>query len=365
MNRKILAYLKNNPNSRLQDISNHLGITTVECKKALSYLIHGKYILRKTRLSKNNDGKTSKFLAYQLSPKGNRVLTIQLKKDDKNLMGQHESEDTKKIFLSHAYLDRKIADRIINKLILPNFTLDKKDIFYTSNREMGISVSLNWRNKIKTQIKECKIYLALITTNFQESEMCLNELGAAWALDKTIYPLILPPVNYNNFSLLISDLQALDISKAVNIKSLLNSLQIDLIKIYKLGLRSDANMDDDIAKFGKSLRQFLRKNPALFKPSEAIDREKPKRADYINHIPGRDAILKQSKIEWPNDSAMQEHYINSQMDAIRLLIKLKTQYKNQKLVDIYISDAEKRYPNDFVTQLYAVRQQLDREKLVI
>lgn len=365
MNRKILTYLKNNPNSRLQDISNDLGITTIECKKALSYLINGKYILRKTRLGKNNEGKPSKFLAYQLSPKGNRVLTSQLKKDDINLKGQRESEDTKKIFLSHAYLDRKIADRIINKLILPNFTLDKKDIFYTSNREMGISISLNWRNKIKAQIKECEIYIALITSNFQESEMCLNELGAAWALDKTIYPLILPPVNYNNFSSLISDLQALDISKVINTKSFLNSLQIDLRKIYKVGLRSDANMDDEIGKFGKSLRQFLRKNPTLFKHREPLDREKPKRADYINRIPGRDAILKQSKIEWPNDIAMQDHYINSQMDAVRQLIKLKTQYKNQKLVDIYISKAEKRYPNDFVTQLNAVRQQLDRAKTVI
>ena len=38
--------------------------------------------------------------------------------------------------------------------------------------------------------------------------MCLSELGGAWALNKDISPLLLPPISYDNFGVVISDLQA-------------------------------------------------------------------------------------------------------------------------------------------------------------
>jgi hypothetical protein len=209
-------------------------------------------------------------------------------------------------------------------------------------------------------IQECDIYIALITKNFRESEMCLNELGAAWVLDKIIYPLILPPINYNNFGLLISDLQALDISKPVNIKSFLISLQSDLLKFSEIDFRSGVNMENMIVKFGKSLRQFLRQNPNIFKSKEPKDYKKTERAEYINHIPGIEIIKKQSQIEWPGDTAMQDHYINSQLDAFRKLAKLRVEVKNTKLVEIFIKKAEERYPNDYVNQLNTVKQQIDK-----
>jgi len=96
--------------------------------------------------------------------------------------------DKKKIFLSHAYEDRKIADRIIDKILVPVFELDKRvDIFYTSKRETGIRSSLHWRNKIKSSLINCEIFIALITTNYKQSEMCLGEIGAAWVQKKNLF----------------------------------------------------------------------------------------------------------------------------------------------------------------------------------
>jgi len=216
MIRTILEYIRDHPESSFPEISEGLGIEVEKWKNDFYSLKNDKYLNVIRTKKSDNHGNPLFINSFRLAPKG---LELLLKLSEENKRTQNKNQDSKKIFISHSFKDRKITDRIIKKLLLPIFELDKNDIFYTSNQETGIPISSNWRNKIKTQIKECPIYVALITPNFQSSSTCLNELGAAWVLDKRIYPLILPPISYSNFGLLISDLQSLDISKAVNINS--------------------------------------------------------------------------------------------------------------------------------------------------
>jgi hypothetical protein len=265
MIREILDYLKKHPDSSFPDLKKGLGVPVTDFKDDFYNLKNDKYLSQKTIHGQDSNGNLKSYHVFRVSPKGLELL-LNLSKTE-NLENKENTlkSDSKKVFISHAYNDKKIADRIINKLVLPNLNIEKEDIFYTSKRETGIGISQNWRNTIKHNIIQCKIYIALITSNFQKSEMCLNELGAAWVLNKTIYPIILPPVKLDNFSLLISDLQALIISNPIDIRSFLNSLQIDLEKLYNIGPRTDTDLEKEIIKYGKSLRQFLRKNPSHFK----------------------------------------------------------------------------------------------------
>lgn len=167
----------------------------------------------------------------------------------------------KKIFLSHAYQDRIIANKLIEKLIVPIFILDKEhDIFYTSKRELGIPSSLNWRKRIKKNLCDCNIFIALITSNFKQSEMCLGELGAAWVQNKKIYSLILPPIKYENFSVIVSELQADVLIKKEDIKSFVDSMASELKDRYNIEVKKNIELDLLINNFIRSIKQHLRKN---------------------------------------------------------------------------------------------------------
>ena len=43
----------------------------------------------------------------------------------------------------------------------------------------------------------------MISSNYKKSEICLNEMGAAWALDKRIIPIVFPDVDFESIGWLL------------------------------------------------------------------------------------------------------------------------------------------------------------------
>jgi hypothetical protein len=282
----------------------------------------------------------------------------------------------KKIFLSHAKLDREIANRIIDKLIVPIFNMDKqRDVFYTSRRATGIRSNTNWKDNIKENLTECKIFIPLITINFKNSEMCLSELGAAWALNKDIYPLLLPPINYDNFGVVISELQADNLMSREDIKMLIKTLAVDIKKHYDINL-AENNTDSHITKFLKSMRSYRRRNPDLFNQTlyiqakpETIQKKEIKsksksektRSSIFSEITieEKQGIIDRSKIEWPEDYSMQEYHIKEQVEALNKVREFQAKYKDNSQINGIIERAINEWPKDYTMQVYTFKEQLD------
>lgn len=53
---------------------------------------------------------------------------------------------------------------------------------------------------IREALVNCKIVIFLITEAYMESQFCLAELGAAWALGQTIVPLLVPPLTHEDIA---------------------------------------------------------------------------------------------------------------------------------------------------------------------
>jgi hypothetical protein len=278
----------------------------------------------------------------------------------------------KKIFLSHSYLDREIATRIIDKLIIPIFNIDKQiDIFFTSKRETGIESSINWRNRIKSNLQDCDIFIALFTSNFKESEMCLGEVGAAWVLNKKIYPFILPPVKYENFSVVISELQADILLKKEDLESFVNSIGGDLKRLHNIDYKPNLNIEKCIDSFLKSTKQYLHRNPNLFKPI-SVEAKKEQKQEVIKEIKEiletanpsingeeKKMIKERSKIEWPDDYSMQEYYIDQQIDALTNLRELQTKVKGIPEKVRIVEKAINEWPKDYTMQLYKAEEEIN------
>lgn len=282
--------------------------------------------------------------------------------------------EKKSIFISHAFDDRLIADRLIDKLIIPICLLDKeKDIFYTSKRITGIKPSLNWKEKIKTTIKTCDIFIAIITPNYRKSEMCIGEIGAAWILEKKIYPLIIPPISFNDFNIIVSELQAENLLKFDNVESLINSLKRDVTRLFGNSDFSDNNQDVIIKRFIKSLRQYLRKKPfhevqttnarSIIIENENHDQENEYgNQESIEETEEMKIIKEQSLLEWPDDYSMQLHYINEQKSALKELKRTIANTSNPDLIKIIYNKAKSEWPKDFSMQLHVLKEQIKAYK---
>lgn len=245
-------------------------------------------------------------------------------------------------------------------------------IFFTSKRETGIESSINWRNKIKSNLQDCDIFVALITTNFKNSEMCMGEIGAAWVLNKRIYPLILPPIKYENFSPLIAELQADLLLSRDDIQSFIGSLQLQLMKLYGIDVQDGINTEKSINEFLKSTKNYLHKHPDLFHSQSAVENQEQRTIKEIRAIfdnadvsvgdHEKELIKQRSKKEWPSDYSMQEHYIEEQIRALTEITKLKNEVKSD--IDKYniVERAIRDWPTDYTMQIHRANEEINAYK---
>lgn len=102
------------------------------------------------------------------------------------------------IFLSHSSADKELVDRFVDFLDTA-FKIERSDIYCTSlEGTKSIRTGSNFINDIKENIEDTEIVLYFLTPNFLKSHFCLSELGASWALSKRIYPILIPPIEFED-----------------------------------------------------------------------------------------------------------------------------------------------------------------------
>lgn len=108
----------------------------------------------------------------------------------------------KKIFISHASKDECIVKPFIKELLKIGCGLKDGDIFCTLNSTV-IRTGDDFREKIVENMRQCDFILLFISQNYLASEICLNEMGAAWALkDKRVLPFVLPGNSFDQMGVL-------------------------------------------------------------------------------------------------------------------------------------------------------------------
>ncbi len=141
------------------------------------------------------------------------------------------------IFISHSSADQAIGEKIL-LLIKDCFPqLTDKDIFFTSRADNSIPVAVNWRSHIRSKLRACEEFIAIISEDYKESEICNFEIGSAWTLEKPIYALIIKPLGFSTFSKIINENQAA-IVDAAGINQLIAQLS------HRLGIESKIQTDD-------------------------------------------------------------------------------------------------------------------------
>jgi hypothetical protein len=113
-----------------------------------------------------------------------------------------------RIFLSHTPADnahaRKLRNLLSHRLNLRVFTTGT------------LSAGEDWRSKLKDELFQCDIFMVLLSPNSVESPWVLQELGAAWGLNKPIIPVITNPEVLTKIPVALSKVQSVDINNIEN-----------------------------------------------------------------------------------------------------------------------------------------------------
>lgn len=110
--------------------------------------------------------------------------------------------DTRKLFISHSSDDKIIVNGFIKEILKIGCGFKDGDIFCTLDPTV-IRTGDDFREKIVENMKSCDFILLFISGNYLQSEVCQNEMGAAWAIEnKRVLPFVLPNTKFKDMGFL-------------------------------------------------------------------------------------------------------------------------------------------------------------------
>ena len=130
----------------------------------------------------------------------------------------------KKVFISHSSKDKEIVDSFIT-LLTRGGGIAQDDIFCTSIDGMKITNGEDLRKHIQENVNYADFAILLVSKNYKESEICLNEMGAVWAIDKRVKAYVFPDLQEEKVGWLINDKAVEKLNSPTALASLYEELQ--------------------------------------------------------------------------------------------------------------------------------------------
>lgn len=116
------------------------------------------------------------------------------------------------IFVSHAHADATVVGSLL-ELLVKGLTVGEGDILATSLLGKEIPAGVMWADYLKDRLTDTRLVVMVLTPNFLKSEFCLIELGALWALEKPVLPIVVPPLSKRDLGHILNNMQCLDAHK--------------------------------------------------------------------------------------------------------------------------------------------------------
>lgn len=159
---------------------------------------------------------------------------------------------SKSVFVSHATKDAAIAGEIVD-LIEQGIGVPEAEIFCSSLPGYGIPTGKTFVTFMKEQMVEPKVVILLLTPAYFESKFCLSELGAAWVKSHYLYPILVPPLGYDDVKDVLLGTQVSRITDDIKY----NELRDHLIKEIALDAKSSTKWDTKRRTFLKNIEPLI------------------------------------------------------------------------------------------------------------
>ena len=146
------------------------------------------------------------------------------------VLALEKEHHAKRIFISHSSKDKDIMEKFTDDILQLGIGLSHEDIFCTSIEEMGIKNGEDIRRHIRDNVQLADFSFLMISKNYKQSEICLNEMGAVWATDNQVRYYIMPDVDFKEIGWLCDAYKASKLDDPV----VLDTLEQELTDFYGL-----------------------------------------------------------------------------------------------------------------------------------
>lgn len=157
-----------------------------------------------------------------------------------------------KVFISFSNKDNLILQSFVDHYLKLGLQLKNSEISCTGIEDSKPETGDDFRFWIKKEIEEADLIFLLISRNYKNSEVCLNEMGATWILNKKVIPLLLPPIDYSHVGFLHQYNQILKIESRDDLFKLWD----DLKGWFKDRSISHSHLNSQIDKLHKELNSI-------------------------------------------------------------------------------------------------------------
>ena len=159
-----------------------------------------------------------------------------------------------KVFISHAAADKALGALLHQTLVLGG--VPSEQIFYSSKRATGVPTGTDVRSRLRQELSQAGLVIELLTPTFFTRAMCLMELGGAWALEKSTYPIVVPPMHLGEAVRILGEINMGQLSSETLIDEVFDELRDRLAASLHLEMRSVA-WNDSARSFKQSLPSAL------------------------------------------------------------------------------------------------------------
>ena len=109
------------------------------------------------------------------------------------------------VFVSHASADQQIVSMFVEEVLISGMGLRSEEVFYSSDEDTGVENGKDIPEAIRTGLLEAKVFIMMVSDSYRRSEVCLNEMGAAWIRDDLLrIILLLPGTGFDRMGWLVS-----------------------------------------------------------------------------------------------------------------------------------------------------------------
>lgn len=132
-----------------------------------------------------------------------------------------------KIFISHSSKDKLIVDAFVENILILGCGISEKNIFCTSIDGLGIKNGNDFRQHILNELQSSDYSFLLISNNYKKSDICLNEMGASWAIKNLeVKPFLFPNIDFDSIGTLYSVKQVSRLNNGVDLDELFEEITL-------------------------------------------------------------------------------------------------------------------------------------------
>jgi hypothetical protein len=154
-------------------------------------------------------------------------------------------QDAPKVFISHSSKDETVVNSFVERILMLGCGFTRTEIFCTLDHT-SIHTGDDFRTEIIENMKMCDFVLCMISENYKTSEVCQNEMGAAWTLNSVrVLPFKFPSLSFSEIGFLNVVKQCASIID----KTKLDELYEELCGFY--------NIKQDWCNFNKQKEDFV------------------------------------------------------------------------------------------------------------